>query len=356
MTMIPYKLRDWIPECYVCLLALSNNPRAIRLLEKNQDKINWQALSFIPEAIHLLEKNQDKIDWRALSSNPAAIHLLEKNPDKIDWYRLSSNPAAIQFLEKNPDKIVWHSLAINTNPDAMILFEKNYFKLMFYEWHGLCKNPHAMPFIESEWRATQIIDWFYKWFCCCTFRTSCKIKWKSLCLNTNPSAISLLEKNPDKIHWDYLSRNPAAIRLIKENLEKICWSSLSFNTDPGAIHLLENEIRTNPHNSIHWNVLSQNSGAIHILEKYPNRFSMFCLVGNTNPEAMRLIESYCKTRHYIPWFELLKNPNIFTYDYDQMKESKIRLHEELIRNMFHPLNMEKFDGWGFDNGFVPIEN
>ena len=37
----------------------------MRLLEKNQDKINWQCLCFNESegAMQLLEKNQDKIDW-----------------------------------------------------------------------------------------------------------------------------------------------------------------------------------------------------------------------------------------------------------------------------------------------------
>ena len=69
---------------------------------------------------------------------------------------------------------------------------------------------------------------------------------------------------------------------------------------------------------------------------------------NSNPEAMRLIEAHWHKHHYISWYMLSKNPNIFTYDYAQMKETKNRLHEELIRNMFHPRNMDKFEGWGIE--------
>ena len=46
----------------------------------------------------------------------------------------------------------------------------------------------------------------------------------------------------------------------------------------------------------------------------------------------------------------VKNPNIFTYDYEQMKDTKNRLHEELIRNQFHPMNIDKFEGWGIESG------
>ena len=58
----------------------------MRLLEQNEDKINWGALSENPnpKAIYLLEQNEDKIDWTLLSENPNAINLLEQNEDKID--------------------------------------------------------------------------------------------------------------------------------------------------------------------------------------------------------------------------------------------------------------------------------
>ena len=69
------KLRDWIPI----------------------EKIDWYALSANPNAIHLLEKNMDKINWDLLSANPNAIHLLEKNMDKIDWWSLSSNPSIFEY-------------------------------------------------------------------------------------------------------------------------------------------------------------------------------------------------------------------------------------------------------------------
>ena len=64
-----------------------------------------------------------------------------------------------------------------------------------------------------------------------------KLHWYSLSLNKTPHAISLLEKNPDKINWNCLSLNPTAIHLLEKNLDKISWHYLSAN--PNAIHLLE---------------------------------------------------------------------------------------------------------------------
>ena len=61
-------------------------------------------------------------------------------------------------------------------------------------------------------------------------------------LSTNPNAIPLLEKNPDKIYWDRLSTNPNAIHLLEENPNKILWTYLSknpsiFELDYEALHL-----------------------------------------------------------------------------------------------------------------------
>ena len=348
--MIPYKLRKWIPECSICFKALSLNPRAIHLLEQNKDKISWELLSSNPEAISILEDNIVNIDWSVLSSNPAAIQLLEKNPGRIDWYRLSSNVAAFHILEKNIDKIIWSELSRNRNPDALNLFKISYFTLFTTNWYALCQNPKAMSFIEMEWDSTKTLNWFYKWFCCDSCNTKCLIRWTALCANTNPEAIRILEDNPDKIDWSALSSNPAATRLLEKNQEKIVWSNLSSNPDPGAIHLLENEIRTNPHNRISWALLSKNYGAIRILEKYPERIDWFKINENPNPEAIRILEAHWKAHAHIPWYILSENPNIFTYDYEEMTKTKNRLHEELIRNMFHPFNINKFEGWGFPIG------
>ena len=61
---------------------LSRNPAAIRLLEKNQEKIYWHYLSANPavEAIQLLKLNRDKINWKYLSENPA---IFEKDLSRI---------------------------------------------------------------------------------------------------------------------------------------------------------------------------------------------------------------------------------------------------------------------------------
>ena len=38
----------------------------------------------------------DKIGWHFVSSNPRAIRIIEKNMDKIDWPWFSLNPASFK--------------------------------------------------------------------------------------------------------------------------------------------------------------------------------------------------------------------------------------------------------------------
>ena len=109
----------------------------------------------------------------------------------------------------------------------------------------------------------------------------------------------MLEQNPDKIVWKYLSRNPNAMHLLEQNQDKINWEYLS--TNPNAIHLLEQ----NP-DKINWK-----------------------------------------------WFS--RHESIFEYDYQAMRDHiwKSGIVEELMANRFHPSNMRKFGDWGFEEMMPP---
>jgi len=115
-------------------------------------------------------------------------------------------------------------------------------------------------------------------------------------LSLNPCAFALLKENPDKINWGYLSQNSSldAIQLLRENPDKIDWDWLSYN--PNAIALL----RENP-DKIDWGWLSQQK-------------------------------------------------NIFTYDYEKMRENCLLFKEDLMKERFHPRNLRKFSSWGHSGG------
>jgi hypothetical protein len=52
--------------------------------------------------------------------------------------------------------------------------------------------------------------------------------------------------------------------------------------------------------------------------------------------------------HNIDWYNLSKNPAIFTYDYKQIAEHRWSINKEIIQNRFHPKNMKYFSGWGIE--------
>ena len=52
----------------------------------------------------------------------------------------------------------------------------------------------------------------------------------------------------------------------------------------------------------------------------------------------------------INWWSLSENPDIFKYDYKQMKQNCMLFKEDLIKNRFHPSNIPKFKNWRV-NGF-----
>jgi hypothetical protein len=124
----------------------------------------------------------------------------------------------------------------------------------------------------------------------------------------------------DKLDWCYLSSNPNAIQLLETNLQResyiinwrrlLDWRRLSGNPDNSyAIPLLEK----NP-DKIDWTYLSKNPNAIHLLEKYPEKINWGALSRNSN--AIHLLEKYPDK---INWYKFSGNPSIFEIDTIQMK-------------------------------------
>ena len=193
--------KHWIPVDKINLLCLcrNENPQAIYLLTETQ----------LLYPGHLI-----RLDWYRLSTNPSAMDLLRAYPQRIEWRSLSENPSAIYLLSK----------AIEETPEKI-------------NWSRFSANPSAIDLIQSHME---------------------KVDWIGLSSNPHPTAITLLQENPHKINWYRLSSNPQAISIIEQHLDRVDWNRLSLN--PSAIHLLEEEYRSNPeYCRINWNVFSENS-------------------------------------------------------------------------------------------------
>lgn len=80
--------------------TLAANPNAISLIKKYMNKIDIIYLCYNTnlEILDIVEKQLDKlINWAPLSKNPSAIKILQKNQDKINWYFFSQNPAIFEY-------------------------------------------------------------------------------------------------------------------------------------------------------------------------------------------------------------------------------------------------------------------
>ena len=132
----------------------------------------------------------------------------------------------------------------------------------------------------------------------------------------NPGAIRLLEKNLEKVNWMNLSANPAAVHILEANPEFICWRQLPIND--GALSLIETIDFTQDY--LMCTRMCQNPAAIHLIEKFETKSYLF----------------------------LSENPNIFEYDYQGMKDSRVDLFKELVEAQFHPKHIDRFEGWELD--------
>lgn len=198
-----------------------------------------------------------------------------------------------KIIAANIDKINengWNALSRNTSPVAIQLIQDNIFKLDSNCWCILSFNPSAIELLEAN---------------------PDKIYWEGL--SQNPNAINLLEANLDKVNWNTLSRNPNAIHILEANLDKVNWDMLSDN--PNAIHLLEANM-----DKIHWYIISKNPNAVHLIQDrltnrgnnirdaFDQRISWAELSDNLN--AVPLFDLYLE---HICWNVVSRNPNAWSY-------------------------------------------
>jgi hypothetical protein len=322
-----YKLVDGIPAHSLLDFPklLFKNKNALYFLMENNINIDyyWMSSNTNPVAIELLKEeikvNPDaRIKWIELSRNPKAIKILKANRDKIVWPYLcfNTNPEAMKLIEEeikiNPEHINFENLANNETPEAMKLIEDNLFiKNSIYNtnsiysrewnrfWQALSRNSKAIKILKAN---------------------SEKIDWCELCGNQSTEAIKLLEEKmmtePDIINWNILSGNPnqRAFAILEANPTKINWPRLSNNSNPKAIEILEKRMEfeskfsdyayenLSTSDKINWNEVSKNPNAIKLLKKR-------IIYENDIPRNryMRL-----KWQEKIDWNEVSINPSIFT--------------------------------------------
>jgi len=403
---IPYKLLDWIDESYIHYPSLceNTNPCAIKLIEArlrddptvsapNQEIISWRLLSKNPAAVDLLKRNPDKIDWCFLSLNPSkeAIPILRANPSKIDWTYMAHNPNVmeyadfIKYLVRPTTKLgsVWRKIKYILGIHQLQPLDD------FWFYYNLSKNPAAMPLIEYIYEYyPDRLDWgqlaVNPAAVSLLKRNPQKINWQYLSSNPSPDAIDLLEQNPQKIAWKYLSENPSAIRLLEENPDKINWEKICKNQNAVPLiaknmHRIKIPVDYTDDNRdfysaeylefhMRYNLLSNpGAGILDILEKHPDIIdykipspesphgylaSLWettywdAVAENPNPEVMKFLGKNRTLLNEINWHNmsrrLSRNPAIFGYDYEAMRENYRDLKEEIVAAAWHPRRVAKW--------------
>lgn len=185
---------------------LSSNPAAANYLVNRVKKICWYNLSANPSdyAIDLLEAYPENINYQMLcnNTNPRAIEILKKNIDKIDWIALSGNESAISILREHINEIFWGEFAYIQHPEAIRIIERELPRL---DWDmvsvPLGGNPAAVPILRKH------PDW---------------IDWNTFCVTANtPESIQFIRENLHMADWDALSANEHALPILREFPDRI---------------------------------------------------------------------------------------------------------------------------------------
>jgi hypothetical protein len=314
---------------------------------QNCEYMLWTYLSCNPSAMELLLMFQKNICFSMLAynTNPDAMDLIE--PNLITTYnrycqhynQLSSNPSAVHLLKKYKKVVNIGYLLFNTNPDLLDLILENDFVKQTNIWDTyflgninsidlfLCylgdgvrerldtlTPDTASPTKEHDIETLKniinekVFSWYY------------------LCSNPHPYAIKILRLFPENIH-SLIVTNPCedAYDLICNTLKNstrhdtIIIKNLCKNTNPRMLKLLDDY---SP-DSYEWANLCINPGAIFILvkEEYRNRISPIYL---------------------------LQNPNIFVYNYENMRRNISVFKEELTARVLRPSNIVNWMKQGYD--------
>ena len=142
--------------------------------------------------------------------------------------------------------------------------------------------------------------------------------WDMASFIQDPKTFHLLEKNPEKINWDYLCMGlkKISLPLLLKNPEKINWNLFSFSEISLPLFELYQE------KLVRW-AISISSFGFHLLQKYPEK---------------------------IEWWALSANPSIFMAitNYKFLKKRMDIIREELVMKCMHPSRLERWIEMGGD--------
>lgn len=320
---------------------LSFNCSAIELLIQNQHNIYFG--NFVhnthTDAIYLIEKNLRILsnDFHILSSNPSAINLLKKYPILINLQELmkNPNPLAVNMLITNKQLRVSSKRKVGGEQQSFGGIERNLYYDLF-NGHIL-QNENFIKLLLNYLNLQNI---------------SKNQTVEEILSSKNEILINQLknELNNKNINWFYLSLNPhpIAIQLLKLCPHKIHDKQIVMNSSPDAFDLISKIVKNHPQKVTILPLLSKNKNprVLELLNEYPNYYNWANL--SENPSAIPiLIKPEHKMKIKVPF--LLKNPNIFEYNYENMKKNIQVFKEELMQRVWCPTNVLKWVEQGYDD-------
>lgn len=290
-------------------------------------ELDWGTISSCGNFIHIIESIYDKdpndkrIHWPNLHFNICSANIMEKehksnpNSERLLYEYLTCYPRYVYFIKqfrKYGAAVDWFKISHYDQPEIveLILEEYNrsinkmYTRISF---SGICTNSND-----------KIVDIVIKEF---NKRNQFIIfNIDKLCANTNPRIINLLieeykkgSKIVDEFDWNVLSENINGIplldlkikndgwrcneyyhrlignkncsQIIKDNIYNYAntreWREICFQ--PHLIDLVNRKIREHGIGIwLNWDSLSQNSAAIHLLRKYPEKIKYKFIKNNEN--------------------------------------------------------------------------
>jgi len=256
-----YKLQPWVEEQKLYIKWLCGNSKAVNLIEeKYKNQIMWERLSTNPSAINLIEQNISKVDWPSLSQNHNALHILQANINKIEWSFLITNKNGAELVLKNqPSTVFWSQLS-RMKSDTMVKYLEEGFGSI--DWIFLSSNPCAISLLKKNPE---------------------KINWEWLCLNENAGDLLNENENESNLDWDWISQN-SGMRLdflerniLKLNIPMLCMSQHIQSLIPSLLK----QGRIQSIRDLDWKKLSANSHAIDLLAVHHDMIHYDALSANT---------------------------------------------------------------------------
>ena len=338
------------------LFEHNDSPFVVDFCKKYPEKICWDSVcknDTNDSLIAYAGGYPQYLNWDYISMNslPSAVYILKKYPDKVtDNIVYNENPDAFELLENKRKEIRWDILAKHCpnypsypNRNIVKLFEKYFDEMETYiNWKWWSKSSDAISLLEKNHN---------------------KIIWQHFCCNDHPKAIKMIKKNKDKIDWEALCRNksPDIVDFLDDNLEKLCLDVLMYTCHPNCIKIIEKYWNNKDFTFLFGNRTMKKYNNIH--ENVPNKFLEMGPYGQyiervalqyyesfaERPECAHLLKDAFENKTHLKVMEecsnfyrgFYSNPAIFELDTDAMKAQNKSFAEELMAKVFHPTRVKR---------------